>query len=341
MDADVVVVGAGIMGASAARAMARAGRGVVVLERFEVGHRRGSSHGASRIFRLSYDDPTFVRMAQEALPLWRDLEEEAGEAILTTTGGLDVGDGAVANAVALEVCGVHHERMTATEAEERFPMFCLPADAPALYQADAGIVHADAAWRAFLRSARDHGAELRERTPAVRLERVDDGVRVHTGGSPIGASVAVVTAGAWARELLATAGIDLPVTATRETAAYFALDEPLPPTLVQWERVPYYALPNPGKGIKAAQHHAGPVTDPNDDGRVSEEAVARLSAWVKERFPGADPEPQTTETCLYTNTADEHFIMDRRGPIVIGSACSGHGFKFASLVGERLAALAA
>src|SRR5919197_474930 len=85
-------------------------------------------------------------------------------------------------------------------------------------------------------------------------------------------------------------------------------------------------------GIKAAQHHAGPVTDPNDDGRVSEEAVARLSAWVKERFPGADPEPQTTETCLYTNTADEHFIMDRRGPIVIGSACSGHGFKFASLV---------
>jgi sarcosine oxidase len=246
----------------------------------------------------------------------------------------------VANARALEACGVGHEPMTAAEAQERFPVFSLPADVPVLYQADAGIVHADTAWRGFVRSARYHGAALMERTPAVRLEPFDDGVRVHTDRWSIGARVVVVTAGAWARDLLATAGIDLPVTATRETAAYFALDEPWPPTLVQWERAPYYALHNPGKGIKAAQHHAGPLTDPNEDGDVSKEAVTRLSGWVKERFPEADPDPQGAETCLYTNTSDERFIMERRGPIVIGSPCSGHGFKFASLVGHRLAELA-
>jgi sarcosine oxidase len=220
-------------------------------------------------------------------------------------------------------------------------VFSLPADVPVLYQADAGIVHADTAWRGFVRSATNHGAHVMEGTPAVRLELSGDSVRVHTDGSSVTARVAVVTAGGWARELLTTARIDLPVTATRETAAYFALDEPWPPTLVQWGRVPYYALPNPGKGIKAAQHHAGPVTDPDAEGEVSEEAVARLSAWVKERYPGADPDPQGAETCLYTNTADERFIIERRGQVVIGSPCSGHGFKFASFVGERLAALAA
>jgi sarcosine oxidase len=340
MDADVVVVGAGIMGAATARALAREGHDVVVLERFEVGHRRGSSHGASRIFRLSYDDPVYVRMAQDALALWRGLEEELSATVLTTTGGVDIGDGALANARALAACGVDHERMRGREAAERFTEFSFPPDIAVLHQPDAGIVHADVAWPGFLRSARAHGAEIRERIRAVGLDAASDRVTVRTDRGSVTARVAVVTAGAWARDLLATAGIDLPVTVTRETAAYYGLETEWPPILVQWEAVPYYALPNPGKGIKAAQHHAGPLTDPEAEGEVGEEAVARLSAWVKERFRGVDPDPQAAETCLYTNTADERFILERRGPVVIGSPCSGHGFKFASLIGERLAGLA-
>jgi sarcosine oxidase len=340
-DADVVVVGAGVMGAAAARALARAGREVLLLEQFDQGHRRGSSHGASRVFRLSYESPMFVRMAQESLPLWRELEEEYGRTILTITGGVDIGTGAVENAAALEACGATLERMDGRGATDRFPVFALPPEAPALFQPDAGIVHADVAIRAFIESARAAGAELRAGTRVTRLTAEGDAVVIETEAYALQARIAVVTAGAWARSLLATTGIDLPVVPTRETAAYFGLDEPWPPVLVQWEAPPYYALANPGKGIKAAQHHAGPVTDPDDEGVVSEEAVVRLSSWIKERFPGADPEPQSAETCLYTNTDDERFILERHGAIVVGSPCSGHGFKFAPLIGRRLAELAA
>jgi sarcosine oxidase len=341
-DVEVAVVGAGVMGASTARALGRSGRRVALVEQFQVGHARGSSHGASRIFRLSYDDPTYVRMAQEALPLWRDLQREAGDTILTITGGVDIGDGALANARALEACGARFERMDGRAAAERFPAISIPPEETVLYQPDAGIVHADRAVAAFVRSAQAHGAELRERTRVAHLEIERDRAVLHTSDGPLTAGVAVVTAGAWARELLTTAGIDLPVSPSRETAAYFALDAPWFPTVVQWDAPPYYyALPNPGKGIKAAQHRAGPVTDPDQEGTVSEEAVTRLSAWVKERFPEADPEPQYAETCLYTNTEDERFILERHGRLVIGSPCSGHGFKFAALIGERLAELAA
>jgi sarcosine oxidase len=339
-DAEVVVVGAGVMGAATARALSRSGREVLLLEQFELGHDRGSSHGASRVFRLSYGDPTYVRMAQDALPLWRELEEEAGRPLLVTTGGFDIGPGAVANAAALEACGAGFERLNGRAATERFPVLSLPPEAPALYQPDAGMVHADAAIRSLLALAAAHGTEVRERTRVTALAAGGDGVAVATESGTVRAEAVVVTAGAWARPLMATAGIDLPVVPTRETVAYFAMDEAWPPVLVQWEAAPYYALPDPGRGIKAAQHHAGPGTDPDREGEVSEEAVARLSAWVKERFPTADPEPVGAETCLYTNTDDERFILERRGRVVVGSACSGHGFKFAPLIGKRLAALA-
>ena len=220
------------------------------------------------------------------------------------------------------------------------PVFSLPPDVAALYQPDAGMLDAEAAIRSFVGSATAHGTEVRGRTRVTGLATGEDGVAVVTESGTIRAGVVVVTAGAWARPLLSTAGVDVPVVPTRETVAYFAMDEAWPSILMQWEAAPYYALPDPGRGIKAAQHHAGPVTDPGRDGEVSEEAVARLSAWVKERLPDADPDPRRAETCLYTNTDDEGFILERHGRVVVGSACSGHGFKFAPLIGGRLAALA-
>lgn len=340
IDTDVVVVGAGVMGSAAAAALARAGRDVVLLERFRVGHTLGSSHGRSRIFRLSYRDPRYIRMAQEALPRWRRLEEESGVSLLTTTGGLDTGP-VDDHARAMQTCGVAFERLDGAEVARRFPVMAAPPRANFLFQADAGIVAADRAVRAFLRSLRSHGGELLEDHRVVEIGGAGDRVEARTDSATFRARVAVVTAGAWARGLLAPAGIDLPVRPTRETVAYFHVDEGLDlPTLVEWSEPAAYALRSPGQGIKVGEHRTGPDADPDDVGPPDEASVARLRRWVGERFPAAEPEPHLSETCLYTNTADETFILERRGPIAVGSPCSGHGFKFAPLIGERLAALA-
>ena len=338
---DVIVIGAGVIGTCTARALARQGRDVMLLERFRIPHKHGSSHGASRIFRFSYRDPRFVRMAQEALPLWRELEEETGERLLTVTGGLDLGSGVEEHAAALERCGVEMEWLDAAEVARRFPLVALPGGTRALFQPGAGYLAADATVKAAAASAQRHGAEIREETPALAIRPSGNGVEVETERESLRASVAVVTAGGWSKDLLAGAGIDLPVRVTEETVAYFDLDEEaVVPSLVDWGSPAVYSLRSPGQGLKVGEHIAGPVVSPDERGGPRQESVDRLAGWVAERYPSADPEPHLAETCLYTNTADEEFILDRRGPVVIGSPCSGHGFKFAPVNGERLARLA-
>jgi sarcosine oxidase len=128
---------------------------------------------------------------------------------------------------------------------------------------------------------------------------------------------------------------------TRETVAYFTLpDEQAIPTFVEWGSPATYSLRSPGQGLKVGQHRAALPVEPDEKGEVNQQSVAYLCSWVAEHYPGANPVPHYAETCLYTNTVDEHFILERYGPIVVGSACSGHGFKFAPLVGQRLAELA-
>jgi sarcosine oxidase len=337
----VVVVGAGIMGSATASALARAGREVVLVERFRLGHRQGSSHGAARIFRFSYPDPLYVGMMQEALPLWRRIEEETGETILTVTGGLDGGLGVERNAAAMAARGVDFERIDGAEVVSRFPALGAEPGEPFLFQAEGGTVAADVALRAFLSSAVARGVELDEETRVVAVKPGDDAVDIDTEAGSYRARMAVVTAGAWARGLLAPAGIDLPVRPTRETVAYFRLDESIPvPTLIEWADRFNYALPSPGEGVKAAEHGVGPEIDPDLEGEPNQGSVARVRSWIRRRYPAADPEPHLVETCLYTNTEDESFVLERRGRLVVGSPCSGHGFKFAPLIGERLASLA-
>jgi len=341
-DADVIVVGGGVIGTSTARALALSGRQVLLLERFTIPHKRGSSHGASRIFRLSYEDPKFVRMAQEALPLWRELEEESGEDLLTLTGGLDLGKGLDEHASALESCGAAVQWLNEKEIQDRFPPVRLPEDTRALFQPDAGYIAADRAVVAFAASARAHGVRILEGAPVLGLREAGEGVEVATAERTYRAPVAVVTAGGWAKGLLAGAGIDLPVRVTRETVAYFKVDEGAAiPSLVDWGSPAVYSLRSPGQGLKVGEHIAGPVTDPDDEGSPDPGSVERLRGWVEARYPLVDPEPHLAETCLYTVTDDEDFIIDRRGPVVIGSTCSGHGFKFAPVTGRRLAELAA
>jgi sarcosine oxidase len=329
------------MGAATAYCLARAGHPVTVFERFHVGHKRGSSHGPTRIFRLSYPEARYVALAAEARELWRRAEDELGERLLVTTGGLDLGDGIDANAVALTEAGVPFELLDAARVAARWPFLHLRDSERALFQPDAGVALADRAVAAFTAGARARGADIVEHEVVTRLTPAGDGVELELGsGRVVRARVAVVTAGAWARDLLAGAGIELPVKATRETVAYFRVAHPPPPSVVQWGRPLVYALASSGGEIKAGEHLAGHRADPNQEGVPDYTSVERVAEWVAERFPGADPAPTHVETCLYTNTADESFILERHGPIVVGSACSGHGFKFAPAIGERLAALA-
>lgn len=336
---DVVVIGGGIMGCAAARALARGGRDVIVLEQFALGHSRGSSHGRSRIFRLSYPDVAYVRMAQEVLPLWRDLERESGRELLVPTGGLEVGTGLEANARALRQCGAELEMLDGAEAALRWPGLSLGAGRPALYQPDGGFVRADAAAEALAAGAATAGADIRARSRVTSLDASTTEAIVRTEAGDIRARSAVVAAGAWARPLLREV-MDLPTRPSRATVAYFQLDGPGSPPLVEWGEPPLYSLPSPGQGLKVGEHIAGATADPDSDGPPDDDSIARLSRWVAQRFPRAHPAPHLTETCLYTNAPDEHFILERHGPVVVGSACSGHGFKFAPLIGARLAALA-
>ncbi|MDP9068238.1 MAG: N-methyl-L-tryptophan oxidase [Actinomycetota bacterium] len=339
-EADVVIVGAGVMGAATAWALAPSGRDVVVLEQFTPAHRRGSSHGRTRIFRLSYPDARWVRMAQRALKLWRELEAEVGERLLAQSGGLDIGDGVAANAAALEECGADYELEEGRAFGRRFPGIALAPGEAVLFQPDAGVVAAELSVAAFLGSAQRRGAEVAYSQRVVALHAHAEGVEVRTDHSLYRARVAVVTAGGWARNLLRTAGIELPVRVTRETVAYFALDGVPPPPVVEWDAPATYCLPSPDQGVKAAQHIAGPEVDPDSEPVPNPRSVEVVCEWVRRRLPHVDPTPHHIETCLYTNTVDERFIIERHGPIVVASPCSGHGFKFAPYTGHRIGNLA-
>lgn len=335
----MAVVGAGVMGAATARALARGGHDVTVFEQFEAGHGRGSSHGATRVFRFSYPDPAYVAMAIESLELWRELERDAGEDLLRTTGGLDAGKALDDHVAALGACGAECEVLERAEAEARFP-WLRPGDGPLLFQSDGGVSAAEASWRAFLRLAAERGAVVREGTRVTAVRQRPSGVAVETSGGEVEADVAIVTAGGWVRKLVEPLGIDVPTRPTRETVAFFRFDEPRLTTLVEWGDPSVYALPSGDGVLKAGEHQAGETTDPDEEGRVDEESVARLSEWVARRFPEADPRPHHAETCIYTNTSDDRFVLERHGDVVVGSPCSGHGFKFAPLIGKRLAGLA-
>jgi sarcosine oxidase len=333
---DVIVVGTGVMGAATAWALAESGRKVLMLERFAIGHRRGSSHGTSRIFRFSYPEPEYVRMAEEARNLWRRLETDTGTDLLTITGGFDIGGDLPAHVAALDSIGARYEVMEGSDVSRRWDL--LHVNGSVLYQPDAGIVAADSAWSTFVEEATSRGASLHESETVDRLVTHDEIVEVVTTRTTYTAAAVVVTAGAWARSLLADVDIPLETIPTRETIAYFDVPATSPtPSFVQWADPAIYGLATGQAGrIKLGVHHAGPVTDPDDEGVPSPELVRTLETWVGEHLPTADATARNPETCIYTNTVDERFVLERHGRVIVGSPCSGHGFKFAPLIGTML-----
>ena len=346
--ADVVVIGAGVMGSATAWRLARRGVSVALIEQFEQGHERGSSHGGSRIFRFAYADPRYVNLAREAYDGWRELEDDAGCPILDITGGIDHGDPAeLAPVIATQVAaGCAVEPLHPGEARERWPGMVF--DEGVTYSPDTGRLRAAAAIAAFQERAAAAGASV---TFGARVRSLDAAMRsvaLESGEEVRAERSVVVTAGAWVSKVAeSTNGTHIalpPLRVTREQAFHF---EPLDgdttdwPSFIHYRPVAHYGLLTPGEGVKVAEHGTGPETDPDQRSfTIDEIGRRRVRQYVERWLPGLDSRPVSGTTCLYTNTPDASFVVERTGDVVVGSPCSGHGFKFAPAIGRQLADLA-
>ena len=345
VEVDVVVIGGGAMGLATAWWLAPTCR-VVVLEQFAMGHHRGASHGGERIVRSLYGDPAYVRMAVAAADGWARVERDAGcrlvERVGVVTHGPDVDQDRVV--AAAEDCGVVVERLGAVEAASRWPAMRFGGDV--VVEPGGGWVRAALALAALARLAGRAGADLRYGTRVTDLEIEADHVVVHLPGEVLRAPALVVTAGAWAGDLLP--GIGLPPLVTTEEQVFFfagrgsgANGRPGVLPFIHYHDDELYGLPTPDGLTKVAIHHGGRVTTGDDRTfAIDPEHRRRVEALVRRWLPGLEPVAVDATTCLYTSTPTRDFVLDRVGPVVVGAGFSGHGFKFTPEIGRRLAALA-
>jgi sarcosine oxidase len=342
-EADVLVIGGGVVGAAAARAAATEGARVVLLERHSLADAEGSSKGTARIYApAAYPDEEYLEMGLRAVARWREVEARVGEQLLWPTGVVSAGGFAERQLPLLRAAGVEAEVLDAADGWHRFGIR-VGARGALVHQPDAGVIRADRARSALLSLAREAGVDLRAGHAADSLETDGDHVLVRTGRLGWHARAAIVAAGPWSGPLLAGAGIEVPLAVTRQTVAYFELaDGASPPrALIDYDGDEPYALRDPARGLKAALHRRGPLTDPDERVHAADPAaVERLAAWVEESFPQLTAGLTGTETCLYTNTLDERLALERHGHIVVAAACNGQGFQLAPETGQRLAALA-
>jgi sarcosine oxidase len=359
MGFDVIVVGVGGMGSAAAWHLARRGGRVLGLERFDIPHAMGSSHGITRIIRLPYyEDPAYVPLLHRAYALWRELEAATGERVLITTGSIDAGpEGGRVFAGALESARLHglpHEVLTAATLGERFPAYRhLPAATRAVFQPQGGFVLSERAIVAHVRAAQAAGAEIHARTRVLGWEARPggEGVVVTTDKGRHEAARLVLTAGAWTADLAPVLrGLAAP---ERQVLAWL---QPRRPELFEPARFPvfnleveegrHYGLPVwEVPGFKFGRyHHRGEATEAETARREADVEDERLlRAFAERRFPDGAGPTMALRACLFTNTPDEHFILDRHPghpQVVLASPCSGHGYKFCSVVGAVLADLA-
>jgi monomeric sarcosine oxidase len=348
MDADVVIVGAGLAGSAAALALSQRGRSVVLLEQFAPGHLSGSSHGSARIVRRAYGDGLYTQLTGRAFDLWREVERASGAKILRIYGGLDFGPRRHVPAVAahLAAAGVAHEVLPANEAMRRWPG--MEFEGEVVYHPQAGTMDAALAVSTMIELS---GADVRYETAAVSVSPRGSAVDIGLAdGTSLTAQTVVVSAGAWLGPLLGDVVTLPPLQVTQQQIFHFPR---LDPTQPPWPSVIHegsdaavYHLAGgrdggPGDDRKIGEHDGGShCTAAERTGVVDPESRSRVIDYVRRWLPGLSPAPRGEATCLYTETPSEDFVVDQVGPIVVCSPCSGHGAKFAPLIGELVADLA-
>jgi sarcosine oxidase len=369
-----VVVGGGVIGAAIAEALALRGEPTTLVERHAPGHTKGSSHGDGRIFRFSYPEADYVRLAARAFDGWRRLERRRGESLLLRCGTWDAAESASSVLPELETAmrafDLPCERYSARESRARWPQLAIEDGWEVLHQPGGGVLRADRAVAALWDSARAAGADLLSghEVDVIETDSAADlgvGLRVVASGAShrLRARRVVVAGGSWNGGLLAGLGLHLPLTITRELVAYFAEEsrgasptcefadhgaEQLPaflfhPAADSTEPL-IYGLPRlEVGGVKVGRHHAGQrLASPDEPIAAHDENLAALCDFVRDRLPLLGPKPIATARCLYTTTPDRDFVLDRLPGdprVVVAAGFSGHGFKFAPAIGELVAAL--
>lgn len=352
---DVIVLGTGGVGSAAAFHLARRGARVLGLDRFPGGHDRGSSHGETRIIRQAYfEHADYVPLLRRAYQLWHELETIAGEQLLHQVGLLQVGpvDGPVVRGVisAAQEHGLSVEQLSAEEVHHRYPGFRVPPGMVGVLEQAAGYLRVERCVLAHLAAAQQRGAELRSGVTVLDWQAGESGARVRTNQGEFTADKLVITAGAWAPQLLASLGVTMQV--RRKHLYWFEnknpqLDQRQSPTfLFEMPHGIFYGFPQiDDLGVKAAEHSGGEeVVDPLADSRAQDAAdLQRVSEFMQACLPGVSPTVTRHATCFYTMSPDEHFLVDTHPQhkcVVFAAGLSGHGFKFTGVLGAALADLA-
>jgi sarcosine oxidase len=343
------------MGAATAWQLASRGHSVALIEQFGVAHDKGSSHGAVRIFRFAYRNPLYTKLALEALPLWRELEAESNENLLSQIGNIDHGVPGAIREIERSLKNADREctLMSQKEASDRWPG--MKFETEVLFSSDGGVVQADGSIRAMYRRFEELGGRVFTNTRVEDIEINGDIATIATAEGTFRTKSVVVAAGAWVGKLVGEK-IQLPkLVVELGQPTHFA---PLPgfedPTL--WPAFIHhaneddsissvsggaYGMFTPGVGVKVGFEEQGHYTDPdNRNFDIISTWNENTKNYVREWFPGVDPESADPVTCLFTNTPDSDFIIDRQGPLTVVSACSGHGFKFTPRIGQIAADLA-
>jgi sarcosine oxidase len=351
-----IVVGVGGVGSPTVYELAKRGKRVLGLERFDIPHDMGSSHGHTRIIRLAYyEHPSYVMLLRRAYELWREIQSHVGEQLLHITGSLDAGpsDSWVFKG-SLQSClehGLPHEVLTGKEITQRFPGYRLPHETLAVLQPDGGFLVPERCIVSYAEAAQALGAEIHGRERVLEWQPLGERVRVITDRDVYEADRLVITAGAWNGTLLDC--LDGLLEPERQVLAWL---QPSRPELFAAERFPvfnllvpegrYYGFPiHRIPGFKFGRyHHLEEFIDPEEIDREPNLYDEQVLRDLAERyFPAGAGPTMTLKSCMFTNTPDHHFIIDlhpRYPQVSFTSPCSGHGFKFASVIGEIMADLA-
>ena len=350
---DVAVIGLGAMGSASAWQLSKRGRRVVGFDKFHPPHNLGSSTGKTRIIREAYwESPFYVPIVRRAYELWDELEKRSGKHLLTRTGGLVLGDptgplvsGAVQSARAHDV---PFEELTAAEVRKRYPAFRPREGLVGIVEPRAGVLIPEDSIAAMLEQAASHGAELHYDEPVLSWMADGDGYELRTAKGTCRAARIILSAGAWMATDLA--GIKLPLTVARQLL--FWMEPAGGRTMFAADRFPiwlwdtddgraFYGFPDFGDGPKVARHHGGPETTADTVRReIRPEEADEVLEFLKWAMPDHYGPVTSSGVCMYTNTPDEHFLIDRHPEhpgVLIASPCSGHGFKFSPAIGEALA----